>query len=114
MMGNYQQELMDIMVKQILSKHQVKPASDLSNDDKEKVKNVVGKLQAEVEKFLENQNKTLSEKDFVNSNPQVETENQIQTNPVKVNPVVKESLKKIMKGSNDLKKVKMFINNLNK
>ncbi|MFC0558129.1 hypothetical protein [Halalkalibacter alkalisediminis] len=105
-MGNYQQDLMDIMVKKVLSKHNVTPVSDLSEEDKEKVKKVVGEIQSEVESFLENQNKTLSEQDFQSKDqPKVEAQNT-------TNPVVHESLQKIIKSNNDLDKVKMFLNKL--
>ncbi|WP_227935009.1 hypothetical protein [Alkalihalobacillus deserti] len=103
-MGNYQQDLMDIMVKKVLGKHKVTPVSDLSEEDKEKVKKVVGEIQSEVESFLENQNKTLSEQDF-------QSEEQSKTKSKgKTNPVVNESLQKIIKSKNDLNKVKMFFN----
>ena len=106
-MGNYQQDLMDIMVKKVLSKHKVTSVSDMSEEDKEKVKRVVGEIQAEVENFLENQNKTFSEEDFQSKEqPKVDIQNT-------TNPVVNESLKKIMESNNDLDKVKTFINKLN-
>jgi hypothetical protein len=104
-MSNYQQELMDIMVKKVLSKHNVKPVSDLSDEEKEKVKKVVGEIQSEVEKFLENQYKSVSEEDFEdNTTPQNVEE---KTQP---NPVIEESLKKMIKSNNDLSKVKTFFN----
>ncbi|GAE33485.1 hypothetical protein [Halalkalibacter akibai] len=117
-MSNYQQDLMDIMVKKILSKHKVNPASDLTDDDKEKVKKVVGELQSEVERFLDNQNKTLSENDFAQTNQteaiEATEENATDNTASKTNPVVKESIKKLIEGNNDLQKVKTFINKLNK
>jgi hypothetical protein len=106
-MENYQQQLMDLMVKKVLSKHKVKPVKDLSKEDKEKVKKVVEEIQVEVEKFLENQNKKVSEKDF-------QDQNKVSVDPTQTNPVVKESLQKIMKSNNDLNKVKTFLNKLNK
>ncbi|KHF41807.1 hypothetical protein [Halalkalibacter okhensis] len=106
-MSNYQQELMDIMVKKVLSKHNVKPVSELSNEEKEKVKKVVGEIQSEVEKFLENQNKSISEEDFKENNP---PQNVQEKEPVQANPVIEESLKKMMKSNNDLSNVKTFFN----
>ncbi|MCL7747163.1 hypothetical protein [Halalkalibacter alkaliphilus] len=105
-MSNYQQELMDIMVKKVLSKHNVKPVSDLSDEEKEKVKKVVGEIQSEVEKFLENQNKSVSEEDFKHNNTPQNLEEEV----VQPNPVIEESLKKITKSNNDLSKVKTFFN----
>ncbi|GAE24794.1 hypothetical protein JCM9140_746 [Halalkalibacter wakoensis JCM 9140] len=103
-MENYQQDLMNIMVKKVLSKHNAKPATDLSDEEKEKVKKVVGEIQAEVEKFLENQNKVLSEEDFEqgpvqNSNDEAPT-----------NSVIEQSLEKMMNSNNDVKQVKTFFN----
>ena len=104
-MGNYQEELMELMVKKILSKYDVKSVSELSDKEKKKVKKVVKEIRAEVEKFLENENKLLIEKDF-KANEKTETLNT-------TNPFVGKSGKENHESNNDLSMVKTFLDKAN-
>lgn len=61
-MQNQYQQLMEVLVRQILKKHNVSPAKNLSDEEKEKIRNTALGLQQQVEEFLkEKQTKTSEE-----------------------------------------------------
>ncbi|GIN11486.1 hypothetical protein J26TS2_13530 [Shouchella clausii] len=61
-MHNQYQQLMEVLVRQILKKHNVSPAKNLSDEEKEKIRNTALGLQQQVEEFLkEKQTKTNEE-----------------------------------------------------
>lgn len=89
------------MVGKVLKKHDAKSTTELSDEEKSKVKDVVEQIQSEVEKFLQNQNKTVDETDF-------EQSNQAGGEP-EINPLVQETLNKLTNSNNDVSNVKTFI-----
>lgn len=68
-MEKNQEKLIEMIVDKVFHKHKVKVESNnLSDEEKEELKNVVGNIKKDVERFLENQSKTKTEKDFESSN----------------------------------------------
>ncbi|WP_280771431.1 spore coat protein [Salipaludibacillus daqingensis] len=65
-MDKTQQQLLDLMVDQVLTKHGVEKDRNLSLEDKKRLKEVVQKLQEDVEKFSEQANKTYTEHNVPN------------------------------------------------
>lgn len=60
-MNNTQQQLLDLMVDQVLTKHGVTKDGKLSTKDKQRLSEVVEKLKEDVETFKENEKKTYTE-----------------------------------------------------
>ncbi|WP_156321112.1 hypothetical protein [Bacillus sp. JCM 19041] len=50
-MNNQYQQLIEVVVRRILKKHNVSPANDLSEEDKEKMRSTALGLQQQVEDF---------------------------------------------------------------
>ena len=64
-----QEKLIEMIVDKVFHKHKVMVETDnLTDEEKEELKNVVGNIKKDVERFLENQSKTKTEKDFQSSN----------------------------------------------
>ncbi|WP_078554988.1 hypothetical protein [Bacillus alkalicellulosilyticus] len=92
-----QQQLMELVVDKVFKKHKVSPdANQLEPEEKEKIKNIVSNIQSEVERFLENQEKKVTEQDFDSNNPQAH---------VKPQPLARQ-----FKANNDVNTVKTFMN----
>ncbi|WP_096199170.1 hypothetical protein [Bacillus sp. FJAT-45350] len=71
-----QQKLMEMVVDKTLKKHHVNKAdNDLSPEEKKNIKEIVDNIKTEVEGFLAKKN-TKTEKDFVDSNPNVQEQQQ--------------------------------------
>ncbi|MGN7283922.1 hypothetical protein ACTHP3_03120 [Shouchella rhizosphaerae] len=51
-MQNQYQQLMEVLVRQVLKKHNVSPANGLSEEEKEKIRNTALGLQQQVEELL--------------------------------------------------------------
>ncbi|WP_059103221.1 hypothetical protein [Shouchella shacheensis] len=54
-MNNAHQQLIEVVVRRILQKHNVSKPNDLSDADKESIRNAVTSLQSDVEGFLQKQ-----------------------------------------------------------
>ncbi|MET3504692.1 hypothetical protein [Halalkalibacter oceani] len=64
MADQYQKQLMEIVVDKVLKKYNVTSSVELTSAERNKVKEIVEKMQADVEHFLANQNVQISDKDF--------------------------------------------------
>lgn len=102
--GENQQKLMELVVDKVLKKHGViEQKADLDPAEKEKIAEVVENIKLDVEKFLENANKTKTENDFPENNGVV---TEVAQNVVKKAP--------IFSSNNDVKAAKTFFNNKRK
>ncbi|OIJ15703.1 hypothetical protein BKP35_01540 [Anaerobacillus arseniciselenatis] len=96
-----QQKVMELVVDKVLRKHGVlenKP--DLSEEEKEKIADIVQHIKNDVENFLENSQVAKTELDFPEGNLSEEVE--------ETERVVKN--KSVFTSANDLKSVKTFFN----
>ncbi|MCM3761593.1 hypothetical protein M3212_12430 [Alkalihalobacillus oceani] len=73
MAEQYQQQLMEIVVDKVLKKYNVDSSVELTSAERDKVKEIVEKMQADVEHFLANQNVQISDRDFSSAPAQGET-----------------------------------------
>jgi len=64
--NNTQQQLLELMVDQVLTKHGVRKDLDLSKEDKKRLTEVVEKLKEDVETFAKKEKKTYTEHDSLN------------------------------------------------
>ncbi|WP_026674462.1 hypothetical protein [Alkalihalobacterium bogoriense] len=97
-----QQKLIEMVVDNVLKKHDVKTKSvNLDDEEKEKIKGIVFDIQKEVEGFLENQQKAKTEKDF---------EQQIDSTPTLEQPQPEAPVRKQFMSDNDVSSVKTFVN----
>ncbi|MCD8509167.1 MAG: hypothetical protein LRY73_04280 [Bacillus sp. (in: Bacteria)] len=70
-----QNQLMDVYLDRLFKKYNISPDKvDLSPDQKEKVRNIVKNIESDVEKFLENTNKSVTENDMPQKSMEMETE----------------------------------------
>lgn len=74
-----QNQLMDVYLDRLFQKYNITPDKvDLSPDQKEKVRNIVENIQADVEKFLVNTNKAVTENDMPQQTEVIETNDNIE------------------------------------
>ncbi|WP_088102436.1 hypothetical protein [Halalkalibacter urbisdiaboli] len=113
-MEQHQKHLIDMVVGKVLNKHDVKPSEELSREQKEKIKEVVGNIQSEVERFLENQQKQVSERDFpkqqTNAERPSEASVKLQEQPHS-RPVTRPKKKKFFQDPNNVQYAKTFTKN---
>lgn len=102
MADQYQQQLMEVVVDKVLKKHNVSSSVDLTKTERKKIKEIVEKMQADVEQFLANQSVKVSEKDF-QSEPSQQPISPVQTESSKPN-------KTFVQSPNNVQNVKTFIN----
>ncbi|QOY35681.1 hypothetical protein AWH56_023950 [Anaerobacillus isosaccharinicus] len=96
--GENQQKLMELVVDKVLKKHGViEQKANLDPAEKEKIAEVVENIKSDVERFLENANKTKTENDFPENKRIV---NEVAQNVAKKAP--------IFSSNNDVKAVKTF------
>ncbi|WP_216828148.1 hypothetical protein [Alkalihalobacterium elongatum] len=103
-----QQKLMELVVGQVLKKHKVSTKDiNLSKKEKKKIKEIVGDIESEVQRFLDNQNKQLTERDFSNNQT-----NEVQSDPTPSAQSAPPTQKKrpTYHSTNDIKSVKTFFN----
>lgn len=102
-------KLIDLMVDKVLQKHEVKGSVSLSETEKLELKEITEKLQGQVEEFIENHQKKLTEHDF----------SQQQSQDPGISPVLPEQQlnqtppanKQIFTSDNDIATAKTFLNN---
>ncbi|MCK0471487.1 hypothetical protein [Halalkalibacter sp. APA_J-10(15)] len=96
-----EQELVDVFVKKVMKKHSFQKINNKA--DKKALKDLVTKLQNQVEEFIENQEKTFTESEAN------ETKNTVENPSNKINIVNQiQDNKKMVESKNDLKQVKIF------
>ncbi|WP_100406838.1 hypothetical protein [Bacillus solitudinis] len=110
-MENHEKQLIELVVGKVLDKHDVKPSKHLSKVEKAKIKDVVGNIQTEVERFLENQQKIISEKDFPKEKDKTvaSPQKQISNESSSSRPTSPRS-RKTFSDKNDISGVKTFVN----
>ncbi|WP_078430604.1 hypothetical protein [Alkalihalobacterium alkalinitrilicum] len=105
-----QKKLMEMVVGQVLKKHKVSRKDiKLSKKEKEEIKEIVGNIEDEVQRFLENQNKQLTERDFANENTTQDLTNENKAKQP-VNQPTPPKRSQIFQSQNDIKSVKTFLN----
>ncbi|MBB5173792.1 hypothetical protein [Texcoconibacillus texcoconensis] len=67
-MKDEQQKMMSLMVRKILQRHNVDSTSQLDDSEKEQLQDIVTKIQGQVERFLEEHEKKITEQDFPEEN----------------------------------------------
>ncbi len=93
------QELVDMLVRKVMKKHKFKEIE--SDDDKIALKELVNKLQSQVDQFIENQEKTYTEEDA----PKQKTERKSLADDTNV---PKRKSKKFVKSDNNVNNLKIF------
>lgn len=101
-----QEKLMEMVVGKVLEKHKVKIAENkLTQEEKEEIKYVVEKIKQDVERFLQNQQKVKTEKDFAQKNQSTMTnQHQVTENKVQQTP----NPRRVYSQPNDINAVKFF------
>ncbi|MDE5413153.1 hypothetical protein [Alkalihalobacterium chitinilyticum] len=103
-----QKKLMELVVGQVLKKHKVSPKDiDLTKKEKKKIKEIVGDIEGEVQRFLENQNKQLTEQDFSTESTSTSTPETSQINQA---PQSSTPQRQTFQSTNDVTSVKTFFN----
>lgn len=98
-----QDKLMEMVVDKVLKKHKVKIENNtLTDEEKEEIKNVVENIKKDVERFLQNQKKVKTEKDFQNNNQKMEDAPVVQITPQS------NKSQKVFSQPNDVNTVKNF------
>lgn len=94
-----QQKVMELVVDKVLKKHGVlEDKLDLSDEEREKIADIVEHIKNDVENFLENSKVSKTEQDFTETNSSEVVEESAKV--IKSNP--------IFKSENDVKSVKKF------
>ncbi|MFV8826963.1 hypothetical protein [Alkalihalobacterium sp. APHAB7] len=107
---NNQKKLMELVVGQVLKKHKVSPKDiDLSKKEKKKIKEIVGDIENEVQRFLENQNKQLTERDFSTDSNSTDQTPEVNQAPQPTTPK-----RQTFHSANDVTSVKTFLNQYRK